>query len=271
LTRHLQGKCDTAIPAFREALRLDPKRWPSHLFLGICLYRTNLFPAALQELETATGLAPASNPGRDDLDYWLGACRIALKQPLAGLASLERLLARNPGHVEALQLAAQTYSETASQLWNRVAEERFESGPGLEIHGHAMEAEGNIAAALDTYRQSSAVDPKRPGPHAALGRLLLFQGKPADAIASLTRSNQPESAYFTGLALIQLGRNAEAAPYLETAVQWAGHDAEPAIALAQVYLALGQKDKAAEAARRALALAPASRVARELLDSAVLR
>src|SRR5260370_36618794 len=109
LVRHLQNNFEAAIPAFREATRLDPSLWTSHLFLGICLYRTNQFAPALSALERAQRVAPRDQPGRDELDYWIGATRIALKQPLAGLQSLERLLARNPKHVEALERTARPY------------------------------------------------------------------------------------------------------------------------------------------------------------------
>src|SRR2546430_14813003 len=92
LVRHLQNTFDAASQAFREATRLDPSLWTSHLFLGICLYRTNQFAQALSALEKAQRGAPRNQPGEDELDYWLGATRIALKRPLAGLQSLERLL-----------------------------------------------------------------------------------------------------------------------------------------------------------------------------------
>src|SRR5262249_57245283 len=46
LVRHLQNNFEAAIPALREATRLDPSLWTSHLFLGICLYRTNQFAQA---------------------------------------------------------------------------------------------------------------------------------------------------------------------------------------------------------------------------------
>ena len=144
LVRHLQNNFEAAIQAFREATRLDPSLWTSHLFLGICLYRTNQFAQALSALEQAQRVTPRNQPGRDELDYWLGATRIALKQPLAGLQSLERLLARNPKHVEALELTVRTYTDLGSALWNDVAERNFETAPGYEVHGHALESEGNV-------------------------------------------------------------------------------------------------------------------------------
>ena len=177
LVRHLQNKFEPAIEAFREATRLDPALWTSHLFLGICLYRTNQFATALSALEqaqrVADGHAPPGAAGRDELDYWLGATRIALKQPLAGLQSLERLLARNPKHVEALELAVRTYADLGSALWNEVAERNFETALGYEVHGHALESEGNLEGALEAYRQSKALSPQRVGPGLAIGRVLL--------------------------------------------------------------------------------------------------
>ncbi len=60
LVRHLQNHCEAAIPAFREALRLDAKLWTSDLFLGICLHRGNQFNLALAALVAADRLAPVS-------------------------------------------------------------------------------------------------------------------------------------------------------------------------------------------------------------------
>lgn len=268
VARYMQNKFEAAIPPLREAVKLDPKLWTADLFLGISLYRTNQFPLALTSLERAARLAPIG-PGRDDVDYWLGAASIAARQPLPGLRSLERLLARNPKHAEALQLAAQTYADLSSQVWNQVAEQHPESAPGLEIHGHALEAEANTPAALEAFRQARALSPKRPGPAIAIGRLLLKQGKTEEALAVLRNEPTAEAAYYAGLALLQLERGRDAVPYLEKAAR--GTDPEPAIALAQVYLALGDKARAEASARRALQLAPDSPAARELLNAALLR
>jgi tetratricopeptide (TPR) repeat protein len=139
----------------------------------------------LPALERAGRLAPQSNQGRDDVDFWLGATRIVLKQPLAGLQSLESLLARSPKHLDALDLAARTYADLASALWNDIAERHFETAAGYEVHGHALEAEGNLMGALEAYRRSKAMNRKRPGPGLAIGRLLLHLGKREEALSAL--------------------------------------------------------------------------------------
>src|SRR5258708_20752865 len=185
LVRHLQNNFDGGIAAVREATGLDPSLWTSNLFLGICLYRTNQFGQALSALEQAQRVAPRFQPGRDELDYWLGATRIALKQPLAGLQSLERLLARNPKHVEALELTVRTYADLGSALCNDVAERSFETAPGYEVHGHALESEGNLDGALEAYRRSKAISPRRDGPGLAVRRAPLREGRGGEALAAL--------------------------------------------------------------------------------------
>jgi tetratricopeptide (TPR) repeat protein len=273
LVRHLQNKFEPAIPAFRQAIRLNPSLWTAHLFLGMCLYRTNRFAEAAAALERAARLAPAAERGRDDVDYWLGATRIATGKTLAGLQALENLLARNPKHMDALELSTRAYAEFGTALWNDVAERSFETAAGYEIHGNALESEGNREGALQAYRESQALDPKRAGPGFAIGRLLLRDGKAEDAFQVLSREAllpgaAPETLFYAGLAAIQLNRFAEAAPLLYAALPWDARQAAIPLALAQGNLGLQDRGKAAEAARRALSLQPDSAAARELLAAA---
>ena len=274
LVRHLQNEFEAAVPAFREAVRLDSTLWTSHLFLGICLYRTNQFAPALAAVEEADRIAPRDQPGRDEVDYWLGATRIAIRRQLAGLQSLERLLARNPNHVEGLELATRTYADFSSGLWNDVAERHFETAAGYEVHGRALESEGNIQDAIDAFNTAKAMSPKRAGPGLAIGRLLLRQQKAEEAFEVLREelalaAGQPETSYYAGLAAIQLGRFAEAAPLMETAARWARHNPDAPLALSQIHLALRNPAKAVDAARQAVTIAPASIAAHELLTAAL--
>lgn len=267
LVRHLQNRFEDAIPAFREAVRLNPSLWTSHLFLGVCLYRTNRFPLALASLETAAALARGNPPGRDDVDYWLAATHVALKKPLDALAPLERLLGRNPKHLDALELAVRTYSDLSTAAWNDVAERHFDTSAGQEVHGHALDSEGNRPGALEAFRRARQLDPSRAGPGLAIGRLLLQDAKPGEARKELEREVRlpradPEAAYYLGLACMENADYAEAAKWLERAAPW--HAGAP-LALAQAYLAGNDVAKAAAAARQAAAADPASADAHRLL------
>lgn len=274
LVRHLQNKYAEAIPAFREAVRLDAKLWTSHLFLGIGLYRTNQFGDALKALETADRLAPKVHTGRDELDFWLGAAHIVTGNALRGLRRLESILERDPRNVQALELAVRTYADMSAAAWNEVAEKHFDSAAGWEVHGHALESEGDRAGALDAFRRSKQLNPKRAGPGYAIGRLLLMKGDAKEALTVLEGEARlgaadPEVYYYAGLAATQLERFVEAAAWLDRAMHWADRNPEAAVALAQVYLSLGDGEKAIRAAQRAVEIDPSSAAAHEILVAAL--
>ncbi|HUS04695.1 MAG TPA: tetratricopeptide repeat protein [Bryobacteraceae bacterium] len=274
LSRYLQNKYGPAIEAFHQALGRDSSLWTSHLFLGISMYRTNQFSPALAALENADRLAPAMAQGRDDVDYWLGATLIALRRPLQGLQPLERLIARNPRHSEALRLATETYAETASSLWNGVAERAFETAAGQEVHGYALESAGNRTGALEAFRRSRRQAPQRPGPGAAIGRLLLSSGDVGAAQDALTKELQtdpvsPEANLYAGLLALRENRPGEAEKFLKVAAAWLPENEEPPLALCQAYLALGNPIKAVAAARQAITAESGSPAAHELLLTAL--
>lgn len=270
LVRHLQNKFELAIPAFQSALALDPNLWTARLFLGIGLYRTNRFEEAEASLRHADRLAPLDAPGRVDVDFWLGAALIARHQTVEGLRHVEKVLARDPKHLEALELATRTYADAASALWNEVAEKHFETAAGWEVHGHALESEGNLPQAIEAFRRSQAIAPNRAGPGLKIGQLLLREGKAREALAELRRElgrrgAEPETGLYAGLAAIQSADFASALPLLNIAEKKQPRNAEIPLALTQACLALGRISDAATAARRARELAPTSTAAHELL------
>lgn len=268
LTRHLRNEYGPAVEAFRHAVRLDPKLWTSELFLGIGLYRTNQFTEALKALERADPMA--TGQGRDEVDYWLGATRIALKQPLAGLRSLEKLLSRRPDHAAGLELAARAYSDESSALWNYVGENHFETPQGQHVHGFAMASEGDPESAEAAFRKSLGLAPNRRGPRREIGGLLLNKGRAVEALAMLSKEaavarTDWRTYHLGGLAALQAGHSDEVVRWFEVAVRWSNADAEPAIALAQVLLGRKNFSGAVGAASRAVELAPGSVAAHELL------
>ncbi|HYO80698.1 MAG TPA: tetratricopeptide repeat protein [Bryobacteraceae bacterium] len=275
LARYLQNQFAPALEAFTQALRLDPKLWPSHLFLGVCRYRLNQFAGALEALQHADRLAPPEAQGRDDLEYWLGATHVALRSPLPGLVALERLLRRTPHHVAGLQLATETHAETASGIWNGIAERDFASSAGQEVHGYAMESEANVNAAMEAFGAAARLNPKRPGPHAALSRLHLRRGDLPQAAAAIQKELalnpvSGEANLQAGMLAISQGTFADAVRPLSRASDLMPDNDEPLLALAQVHLALKNPAKAVEVAKRAVALDARSVAAHELAVTALL-
>lgn len=220
LVRHLQNKFSEAIPAFREAVRGNPKLWGAYLFLGIDYYRTNQFQLALESLERASALTT-----HNEIDFWLGASHLALKHYLQGLQILERLHGRDPANLEVVRVLVQNYAEYGTALWNDVAERHPDTSAGYEVHGRALELEGANQPALEAYRQALAMRPDGRGLHLAIGRVLLASGKSEEALAEFVeelkrRPGEPETSYQAGLALLRLKRVDEARAHLGRAAQW---------------------------------------------------
>lgn len=270
LVRHLQSKYSEAIPAFEKAVRLSPGLWGASLFLGMDYYRTNQFEKALASLKSAERLKPEE----PEIQFWLGATHLALKQFLAGAETLERFLQKQPSNAEALRLLAQHYSSYGTALLNEVAEQFPETAAGYQVHGQALEAEGGYAAAIEAWRIALANEPRRRGLHESIGRALWAQNKAKEAVAEFRKELEiepvaPEANFYVGTALLLEQRYTEARKYLETASLWNHDSAAPAIALARVDLALADITNATAAAERAVALEPASEDAHQVLLSAL--
>lgn len=158
LVRQLQNKFSDAADAFSAALRLDPKRWTPHLFLGIDLYRMNRFHESLAHLKTADRL----NPGVTETRFWIGATQIALHQNLAGLETLEEVLTKDPHNTDVLRLLAETYADYGTAIQNEVADKYPDSAAAAMIEGRAFEFEGSYREALQAFRKAASKDPELP-------------------------------------------------------------------------------------------------------------
>ena len=168
LVRHLQNKFSLAIPAFEKAVRLKPDLWGAYLFLGIDYYRTNQFPHALAALAKAGEL----QPDQPEIRFWLGATHIALKNYLEGQQILEELSRRQPENLEVLRILAQSYSDSAVALHNKLAAEHPDSAWAFRVHGQALEGEGFCDAALVEYRKAQRLQPDMRDIQEAITRCL---------------------------------------------------------------------------------------------------
>jgi tetratricopeptide (TPR) repeat protein len=186
LVRHLQNKFVEAIPPLEQAIELRPDLWGAQLFLGIDLYRTNQFAKALPHLKAAQQFQPRNF----EIRFWLGATNLALKNTLTGLEILEDLLRDQPDNRDVAKLLAQTYASYSAVLFNSVGEKYPDTAPGFQVQGQALEFEGFYDAAIDAYRSSLSLQPKRPGVHAAIARILQIQGKTAEAAQELQKENR---------------------------------------------------------------------------------
>jgi len=113
---------------------------------------------------------------------------------------------------------------------------------------------GRYEEAIDTLQRVREVDPDFPFVDEALARALTLASRPVDALPFFERSDQlfgrPRRNPRLALAYVLLGRRAEAEALA------AEHEDGHPYALALIYPALGDKDRAFEALERLAVLEP---------------
>jgi tetratricopeptide (TPR) repeat protein len=105
-----------AIEAFSDALRMEPQRWASHLFLGESLYKLNRFAEARRSVKMALQLRPEENESR----YWLGCIDNALGNYEEAIVHLSEASEHDPQNVDILYSLTEAYLDYSTVLLNRL-------------------------------------------------------------------------------------------------------------------------------------------------------
>lgn len=128
--------------------------------------------------------------------------------------------------------------------------------------GAALMNQGQAAAAIPHFERVLDLRPGMTRAEGAIGLALLRSGRPADAETRLRRAlvAHPDSVpylYQLGVALLAQRRFGEAELALRRAIAMLPDAAEPRLALAETYLALGERAQAREQYEAARRLSPA--------------
>ena len=115
---------------------------------------------------------------------------------------------------------------------------------------------GRSETALEQYRSALALEPNFGLAHQDLGDTYLFRGQCDDAILELRLANEampgPRRMARLGFAYGVCGHPAEARKILRDFLAEPRHGAIPALAVAEIYLGLGDKDRAVPWIERAI-------------------
>lgn len=167
-----------------ERLAAFPAGRPAlHLLQGQAFLRDREFEQALEELKEAEKL----NPELPRLYYALGLTHQQLGQ--------------NPKAIAAFEIETRRSPQDASTLYYLAL---------------VLEAEGKAEAAELQVRKSLKLDSLNPDANALLGKILIKQNKPAEALevlktATTQDASDPEKRYLLARAYQQLGRREDAA------------------------------------------------------------
>jgi tetratricopeptide (TPR) repeat protein len=235
-------------------LETHPESSDAHALMGLILYRQHDARGSMAEYLRASesgdlsafdlrifALACAAIPDLPEAEKWL---QRSLEKNDRDAATWEAL-----GHV---RFSSQQYESAIDAL-----------GHALQLAPRTVSAEALIGlanerlarpdAAEAAYREAIARQANRkdtdPVPFVGLGRVLLNDNKPADAIPWLkqgAKAAQPssEAHELLGLAYSKTGRDAEAAVELETAIRLDPNSAPLRLMMGRVYRSLGESAKA---------------------------
>jgi serine/threonine-protein kinase len=243
------GRYDEAIAALSRAVALNPLRMNNHETLGFVLYQAGRLREAVESYRRVTEIAPT---------YAAGFEMLGTMQHMMGNTTLA---IGNYEHAARLGQTANAYANLAYSYYEA----------------------GRFEEALKAYQTAIERDPKFVDSYRNLGDVYMRLGRTADArrayeMALATADGQlrvnPSNAALIALVALceaKLGRDAAAERHAAEALALQPKDRNVVIKNAEVFANLGQRDRALEYLRQAIALGYDAATARKNDEFASLR
>jgi len=268
-----QRKFNEAVPSLRQALKLKPALPNVPVLLAMSLSELGRFAEALPGLEKgfaqSADAAVKRSSGLQLQRAYTGLGRDAQAVDVA--LQLTRLYPKDP---EVLYHASRLYANFAFVTLQQLAQAAPDS---VWVHlaaGEANESQGMDDGALRDYRAVLAIDPRRPGVHFRLGRVLLSRsqkgnsngGDEAEALKEFQQEleidpTHANAAYEIAEIHRKAGALDKARELFETALAHYPAFEEARVGLGRTLVAVGKPDLAVGHLQKAIALNPSSEVA----------
>jgi tetratricopeptide (TPR) repeat protein len=110
-------------------------------------------------------------------------CAMSLNQPDAALTFLQVLARDFPSDPDVLYLAVHAYSDLSTHAAQELAQKARSSYQAHELNAEALEVQGKWDEAAKEYQMVLQQNPRLPGIHFRLGRLLLSKPNPGPTVA----------------------------------------------------------------------------------------
>jgi len=271
LIYYQQRKFAAAVPALRQAIKLNPNLPRTDILLALCLSELGQYKEALPGLGKAFKQT-ADDPLRRLAGLQLQRAYTQLEQDAKAAEIALQLTRLYPTDPEVLYHSGRLLSNYAYLMTMKLARLAPESPWTHQAAGEANESQGLYDPAIREYRAVLAADPRRPGIHFRIGRTLLARAAatPEEGAAAAFRAeavNEFEqeraldpanatAAYELGEIHRRAGDLEEARKLFEAAVEHYPDFEQAQLGLGRVLLATGKLEPALAHLRKAIALDP---------------
>ena len=279
----VKGQPDMALAAFQRSLEKSTDNPQAYSEMGAILYEKNQLPAAKDALLSAV----REDANKPEYSSKLAAVYLAMGDPDAAIESLKRVEAAGPNMPMIYYLLGRAYRSKGNPARASGYTEKFRQATSAErdLEARTLQAErpiaqaqrqleqGNPAAARDLFEQALKVDADQWEPNANLAEMDLNSGDLQQAYPHLRKLEQidPDSAVGNFLIAQYWFKQKEyerARMYAEKVKLSRPDNSELRALLGDIYLALGQKQKAVTEYEEAVHLAPERIDLRERLRKA---
>jgi tetratricopeptide (TPR) repeat protein len=154
-------------------------------------------------------------------------CAMSLNQPDTALAFLQFLTREFPRDPDVLYLAVHAYSDLSTRAAQELAQYARSSYQAHELNAEALEVQGKWDEAAKEYHAVLEQNPRLPGIHFRLGRLLLSKPNPGPGVAEVAKKEMEQEVeidplnagaeYVLGELARQAGQWPEAAEHFSRA------------------------------------------------------
>jgi tetratricopeptide (TPR) repeat protein len=261
-----QEHYSAAVPLYRKGLALNPQMSGVRLDLGLALFKSGALKAAI---ETLSPLLKGSAPSSADavrLEILIGMAHYGLGEFAAAVPYLRKVTAGYPQNLPYRLMLAQSCMwskqyQCVLDTYHQILELNSESAEADMLAGEALDQMQNHQGAMDEFRAAVKANPKAPNAHFGLGYLLWTQDQFEEAAKEFQAelANVPESAQalaYWADADIHLGKQDEALPLAEKAVQIDTSIAQAHVDLGILYADRGRQMDAMKEFKAAIKLSP---------------
>jgi tetratricopeptide (TPR) repeat protein len=249
-----EGNADQAKASLGKSIDLNPSLPGAHLFRGIVEVQLNTIETALADFETEVSLQPKNAEALT----WLGIANLQAGKPQQAATAFDRAGALRPQDQSLLYYQVRAHTMAAQQSFRQLfkddadsafvhraqaeiyveaqqpdkaieeyhaALKRSPNDPELyEALGDALQTINRTAEATVAYESELKINPRSAIALFNLGKIQVQTGDPAQGVEYLRRAVEAHASpaptdFYLGFGLAKLGKNEEAAHWLEQVLE----------------------------------------------------